>query len=104
MQSFVDMPKAGKISSHKCAHSQLRSNKETLLSYLSFHILTRALQMALVVKNPPANAGNIRECPCDPWVDKIPWRRAWQPSPIFVPWTELPGKLQSIGSHRIRHH
>ena len=21
----------------------------------------------------------------DPWVEKIPWRRAWQPSPVFLP-------------------
>ena len=21
----------------------------------------------------------------DPWVDKIPWRREWQPTPIFLP-------------------
>ena len=21
----------------------------------------------------------------NPWVGKIPWRRAWQPSPVFLP-------------------
>ena len=21
----------------------------------------------------------------DPWVGKIPWRRAWQPTPVFSP-------------------
>ena len=21
----------------------------------------------------------------DPWIRKIPWRRAWQPSPVFLP-------------------
>ena len=30
----------------------------------------------LVVKNPPVNAGDIR----DPWVGKIPSRKAWQPT------------------------
>ena len=34
------------------------------------------------------------------WVEKIPWRRAWQPTPVFFPgeslWTEEPGGLQSI--------
>ena len=40
-------------------------------------------QMALVVKNPPANAGNIRDVGgFDPWVGKIPWRRKWQPAPL----------------------
>ena len=35
--------------------------------------------MALVVKNPPANAGDLRE------FRKIPWRRAQQPTPVFLP-------------------
>ena len=38
---------------------------------------------------------------------KIPWRRAWQPTPIFLPgespWTEKPGGLQSMGLQRVRH-
>ena len=34
-----------------------------------------------MVKNPPANAG-IR---FDPWVEKIPWKRAWLPTPVFLP-------------------
>ena len=37
----------------------------------------------------------------DPWVGKIPWRRAWQLTPVFLPressWTEEPGGLQSMG-------
>ena len=40
--------------------------------------------VALVVKNSPANAGDIMRCGCDPWVGKIPWRRAWQPTPVFL--------------------
>ena len=37
----------------------------------------------------------------DPWVGKIPWRRAWQPIPVFLPgespWLEEPGWLKFIG-------
>ena len=37
-----------------------------------------------------------------PWVRKIPWRRKWQPIPVFlpgkIPWTEEPGGPQSMGS------
>ena len=37
----------------------------------------------------------------DPWVGKILWRSEWQPTPIFLPgespWTEDPGRLQSMG-------
>ena len=43
----------------------------------------------------------------DPWVGKIPWRRAWQPTVVSLPgespWTEEPGGLQSMGSKRIEH-
>ena len=27
----------------------------------------------------------FRTCSFDPWVGKIPWRRKWQPSPVFLP-------------------
>ena len=40
--------------------------------------------VVLVVKNPPANAGHIRDG-FSPWVGKIPWRRKWQFTPIFLP-------------------
>ena len=43
----------------------------------------------------------------DPWVGKIPWRREWQPTPVFLSgeslWTEEPGRLQSTGSQRVGH-
>ena len=32
-----------------------------------------------MVKNLPANAGDFRV------IRKIPWRRAWQPTPVFLP-------------------
>ena len=40
-------------------------------------------QVLLVVKNPPANAGDIKRCGFDPWVEKS-WRRKWQPIPGFL--------------------
>ena len=43
----------------------------------------------------------------DPWVRKIPWRRAWQSARVHLPgespWTEVPGSLQSMGSQSFRH-
>ena len=38
----------------------------------------------LVINNPLANAGDMR-CRFSPWVGKIPWRRKWQPTPVFLP-------------------
>jgi len=43
-----------------------------------------ASQEALVVKNLPANTGD-RRTRFNPWVRKIPWRRAWQPAPVLLP-------------------
>ena len=38
-----------------------------------------------MVKNLRANAGDIRDVGFHTWVGKIPWRRAWQPTPVFLP-------------------
>ena len=115
-----------------------------MIKALSFHCRGQefdpwsgASQVVLVVKNPPANAGDIRDMGSIPglerspgrgqgnplqyslgtslvaqmvknlpavqetWVQSVgqedPWRRAWQPTPVFLPgespWTEEPGGL-----------
>ena len=59
-----------------------------------------------MVKNPPANAGNVRDAVQslgreDPLEEGIATHSsilAWR-----IPWTEEPGGLQSIGSQRIGH-
>ena len=38
-----------------------------------------------MVKNPPANAVRRKTHQFDPWVRKIPWRREWQSTPVFLP-------------------
>ena len=44
-----------------------------------------ASQVAQVVKNLPAHAGDAnRKHRCDPWVGNIPWNRKWQPTPVFL--------------------
>ena len=58
--------------------------------------------VAQLGKNPPAM--------WETWVpslgQEIPWRRAWQPIPVFLPvespWTEEPARLQTMGSQRIK--
>ena len=37
-----------------------------------------------VVKNPPANVGDAGDR-FHPWVSETPWRRKWQPTPVFLP-------------------
>ena len=40
-------------------------------------------QVVLVVKNLPANTEDLRHG-FNSWVRKIPWRRAWQPTPVVL--------------------
>ena len=35
-----------------------------------------ASQVALVVKNLPTSAGDVKRHGFDPWVEKIPWKKA----------------------------
>ena len=68
-------------------------------------ILYQASQVALGVKNPPANAEDIRDVSSIPGLGRsleegmatLSSVLAWR-----IPWPEEPGGLQSIGSHRIR--
>ena len=43
---------------------------------------TRGFPGGAVVKN--LQCGRHRRCGFDPWARKIPWRRAWQPTPVFL--------------------
>ena len=36
-------------------------------------------------KKLSAHAGDVRDTGQMPWLGKIPWRRKWQPTPIFLP-------------------
>ena len=53
--------------------------------HFTFRASEGASQAALVVRNPPACAGDRRDHGFDPWVGKNSWRRKWQPTPVFLP-------------------
>ena len=36
-------------------------------------------------KEPACQCRSRKRCGFDPWVGKIPWRREWQPTPVFLP-------------------
>ena len=62
--------------------------------------------VAWVVKNPPANAGDVRDMGSIPeWEDPLEKGMATHSSiPAWrIPWREEPGGLQSMGSHRVGH-
>ena len=56
-----------------------------------YHMWCQGFPSGSAVNNLPAMPETQR-CRFNPWVGKIPWRRKWQPPPVF-----LPGK-----SHRPR--
>ena len=64
------------------SHSRSLYSKEGKYNLTSKYTVRygRAFPGASVVKNrlPSRRTG------FDPWVRKIPWRRAWQPTPVFL--------------------
>ena len=57
-------------------------------------------------KEPGCQCRRLKRCGFDPWVRKIPWRRAWQPIPVFLP-EESHGQRSLVGyspwGHRVGH-
>ena len=59
-----------------------------------------------MVKNLPANAGNIRDMGSIPGSGRSLEKEMAAHSSILdwkIPWTEEPGRLKSMGSQRVRH-
>ena len=62
--------------------------------------------MLPVVKNPPDNAGDLRDAGSIPGLGRSPGGGHGNPLSVLawrLPWTEEPGGLQSIGLKRVRH-
>ena len=53
-----------------------------------------------VVKNPPANAGDVRDLGSTPVSGRSPGGGNGNPLWI-IPWTEEPDRVQSMGSQRV---
>ena len=74
-----------------------------LVSCLGNH---RVSTVALVVKNPPANAGDTRDMGSVPGSRRFPGGGNGNPlqySCLENSWIEEPGGLQSMGSQRVGH-
>jgi len=92
---------AGKVSTYNAGDpSSGRSPREGIgypLQYFGASLMAQMVRICLQGSRPGF----------DPWVGKIPYRRAWKPSPVFLsgesPWIAEPGKLQSMRSQRDGH-
>ena len=64
-----------------------------------------ASQVVLMVKNPPANAGNIRDTDLIPGFGRLPLKKAWSTHFSLlaqrISWTEDPGGPWSVGLQRV---
>ena len=47
-------------------------------------------------KEPACQCRSCKICEFNPWVRKIPWRWAWQPTPVFLP-GESHGQRSMVG-------
>ena len=79
-------------------HVFITLDKENLEPLALIPILL-SYMLAQMVKNSPAV--------WETWVQKIPWRRAWPPTPELLPgespWKQESSGLQSMGSQRVGH-
>jgi len=63
--------------------------------------------MVLVVKNPPASTGDSRDVGSKLGLERSLGVEKGNHSSILTwktPWAEEPGRLQSMGPQRVRHH
>ena len=68
------------------------------------HASCPSLSRRYQVRLPRWLSGKESACQCrgyrfDPWVGKIPWRRKWQPTPVFLP-GESHGQRSSPWGHK----
>ena len=88
--------------------------QETLIQFLGLGSSPReGIGYPLQYSWAPPVAQAVKNIPAmwETWVWflgwKDPWRRAWQPTPVFLlgesPWSEESGGLQFLESQRVRH-
>ena len=73
-----------------------RNQTHTQQQQKKLNIIWWASNVALVVKNPPANAGDIRDVGSIPESGRFPWRRAWQAISVCLP-GESHGQRSLVG-------
>ena len=59
--------------------------RNSTFPFLSVYYTWVCLQCGTSGKEPPCQRGKHKKYGFDPWVETIPWRRALQPTPVFLP-------------------
>ena len=91
---------------HTHTHTQPHTytqNPELLQNHVMLHMASSvAITGGASGKEPACQCRRCKRCGFYPWVGKIPWRRAWQPTSIFLPGKfhgqrDLAGYIYSMG-------
>ena len=73
------------------------------LVYVNF-LSSLCVNVYIIIRGFPAQWLPMQgKCRFDPWVGKIPWRRKWQPTPVFLP-GKFPGQRSLVGYYSSRGH
>ena len=83
----------------------LKDKLRMLLNFCKSVTKVSGLPSWLSGKEPACQCKRDRRWRFSPWVGKIPWRRKWQPIPVFLPGSPVDrgAWLQFMELHRIRH-
>ena len=90
------------LSCWKSLYFHMIQNWDILEKLLTFQILSLSTRFKmfylnlLSIKNQPANAGDERDAGSISGLGRSPWRRAWQPTPVFLP-GESHGQRSLVG-------
>ena len=57
----------------------------TMNLYYALLLPSQGFPGGSVIKNLPANAGDTGDVGSIPGSGRFPWRRKWQPTPVFLP-------------------
>ena len=65
-------------------HQNIKCQNELDDLFMSRHIL-KGFPGGAGGKEPACQCRRLKRQGFCPWAGKIPWRRAWQPTPVFLP-------------------
>ena len=93
MRSTDDLPQAFQVlfrsqKGHIHSNTLCRPQGRIPLDFSHLFVtgpLTGGHPDGTVVKESACQWGRYRRCVFDPWVRNIPWRKKWQPTPVFLP-------------------
>ena len=103
-ESPRDVGLGGKVGSGSYSREGALLSASVHLSLISSLSQSFLLSFSLFLGIPGDASGEEPACQCrrckrhrfDPWVGKIPWRTAWQPTPVFLP-GESNGQRSLVG-------